>query len=168
MGIHADVQAKLHILNDKYKEQVDKHQQQQVFKVGDNVMVHLCKERFLTGTSNKLKNKKIGLVPILPKINDNAYIVDLLYDIEISRTFNVTDLTEYHEPKQDDNIRTSSFEVEETDAERVIDAFMMDGTSRSAPSSFRRREADCVRPRGRKFIWKAFAGNPCPSNSEAI
>jgi hypothetical protein len=119
-----EVQTKLHASNEKYKEQADKHRRQKVFEVGDRVMVHLHKEKFQTGTYNKLKNKKIGPVPIIRKINDNAYVVDLLDDMTISRTFNVADLTEYHEPEHDENSRTNSFEVEETDVERVAGSYM--------------------------------------------
>lgn len=63
----------------------------------------------------KLKNKKIGSVPILHKINDNTYIFDFPEDMEISCMFNMADLYEYDEPKLGDNSGMSFLEVEGTD-----------------------------------------------------
>lgn len=50
------------------------------------------------GTYNKLKHKKVCLCWILKKINDNAYVVDLLEKLAISHTFNITGLVEYQSP----------------------------------------------------------------------
>ena len=42
---------------------------------------------------SKLQQRKYGLYQIVQKINNNAYMVDLPNWIEISKTFNVVDLT---------------------------------------------------------------------------
>ena len=61
------------------------------------VYTHLRKESFRRRTYNKLKLKKYVLCRILKKILDNAYVLEIPEEFEISSTFNVVELYRYEE-----------------------------------------------------------------------
>jgi hypothetical protein len=86
-------------------------------------MVYLRKERLPTGVHGKLQQRRYGPFFILKKINDNAYVVDLPREMNISNTFNVADLTPYHQEKTlyEDNLRSSFNQVGENDEGHHID-----------------------------------------------
>jgi hypothetical protein len=59
------------------------------------ILAHLRRERFLRGTYNKLKMKKIGPCKVLKKFWANAYEIELPNGIVISPIFNILDLYPY-------------------------------------------------------------------------
>ena len=59
------------------------------------MIVLLHKERFSVGKYHKLQPMKHGRYKILQRINPNAYVVDLLSCMGISRIFNVSGLYFY-------------------------------------------------------------------------
>ena len=66
-------------------------------------MVHLKKGRFIVGTCSKLKMRNFGPCKILRKFdNGNVYEVEIPDDMDISPIFNVVDLHEYCESKDDE------------------------------------------------------------------
>ena len=68
-------------------------------------MVHFRKEHFPVGTYNKMKMKKFGPWKIVNKHDSrNAYEVDLSAKLNISPIFNISDLIEYYDGGDGDEV----------------------------------------------------------------
>ena len=93
--VHSQVQTKIEQSNKKYKERADRRRKKVVFKAGDLVLIHLRKARFHTGKYSKLQPRADSPFRVLERINDNAYKIELPGDYNVSRTFNVADLSPY-------------------------------------------------------------------------
>jgi hypothetical protein len=89
--LHSQVKQRLHNSSQEYKHRADQHRRQLQFEVGDLFLAHLRKERFLRGTYNKMKMKKIGPCRVLKKFGENAYEIELPDGIGISLIFNILD-----------------------------------------------------------------------------
>jgi len=61
-------------------------------------MVRIRPERFPLGTVKKLHARSAGSFQILKKLNDNAYVINLPQDFDISSAFNIENLVDYKGP----------------------------------------------------------------------
>lgn len=78
-----------------YRANVDKHQRKKVFQEDDLVMAHLRHTHF-PGIHTKLDKQKCSPSHVAMQINDKTYVLPLQENWNISHTFNVVDLFEYH------------------------------------------------------------------------
>ncbi|GJV97985.1 RNA-directed DNA polymerase [Tanacetum coccineum] len=119
--LHRSVQEQIIRHNEQYKQNADKRRKQVLYREGDLVWIHLRKENFPVGRFGKLKPRGDGPFPVLKKINDNAYKIELPVHYNVSATFNVADLLPYKGDSDDEPDSGSSlFQEEEDDADAVI------------------------------------------------
>ena len=93
--LHVENRRKIYLSNEEYKLAADVHRRSKEFNIGDYVMVHIRPERISKTFSKKLYARAMGPYSIIRKIRSNAYLLDLLNDMDISLVFNVEDLLPY-------------------------------------------------------------------------
>jgi hypothetical protein len=96
----------------RYKSQHDKQKVDHQFQVGDQVWLHINKER-LKGEDNKLKPIHYGPFTILEKSGTNAFHLDLPPYMKIYLVVNVEKLKLFEHPMimdQDEEVSIPSFD----------------------------------------------------------
>ena len=95
--IHQQVQEKLEKIQGKYKERHDKHRVYHKFQEGDEVWLHISKER-MQGEGKKLKPIRYGPFKILKQVGNNAFQLDLPSYMQMYSVVNVENLRLYEPP----------------------------------------------------------------------
>ncbi|GFZ18447.1 hypothetical protein Acr_27g0001860 [Actinidia rufa] len=68
-------------------------------------MVYLRKERFPTGSYNKLRQRKLGPCRIIKKLGPNACQVELPQGFSINLVFNISDLYAYYGDENNESLK---------------------------------------------------------------
>jgi hypothetical protein len=95
--IHQQVQEQLEKSQGKYKERHDKHRVDHKFQEGDEVWLHISKER-MQGEGKKLKPIRYGPFKILKQVGNNAFQLDLPSYMQMYSVVNVENLRLYEPP----------------------------------------------------------------------
>ena len=115
--MHAQIRERIIKQTERYQKRANKHRKPAAFKEGDLVWIHLRKERFPRGKHGKLKPRANGPFKVLQRIGDNAYKVELPGNYGVSATFNVADLSPFHDDEGEENSESSSREAEAYDTD---------------------------------------------------
>jgi hypothetical protein len=95
--IHQQVQEQLVKSQGKYKERHDKHRIDHKFQEGDEVWLHISKDR-MQGEGKKLKPIRYGPFKILKQVGNNAFQLDLPSYMQMYSVVNVENLRLYEPP----------------------------------------------------------------------
>jgi hypothetical protein len=126
VNLHEQTHQNIIVANAKYQVASSKGKKHVTFEYGDMVWLHLRKDHFPTLHRSKLMPRAVGPFKVLTKINDNAYILDLLAEFGVSTSFNVADLKPYMGEDEELPLRTTSVQEGEDDE---------DTTSTSTPAA---------------------------------
>ncbi|WZY86898.1 hypothetical protein YC2023_033282 [Brassica napus] len=106
--LHEQARRNIEEKTKQYAKQANKGRRERVFEVGDQVWIHLRKERFPNERKSKLMPRIDGPFEIIKKIGNNAYKLDLQGRYDVSNSFNITDLVPYFADEPD--LRTNPFQ----------------------------------------------------------
>ena len=118
--IHARIKQNIEQRNEQRARKANTGRKQVIFQPGEWVWVHMRKERFPTQRKSKLQPRGDGPFRVVERINDNAYKLALPGEYNVSATFNVSDLSPFHDA--DGDLRTNPLEEREDDAGRINSA----------------------------------------------
>ena len=90
--IHENTRRNIEEKTKRYAKQADKERRWKIFEVGDQVWIHLRKERFASQRKSKIMPRIDDPFMVIKRINDNAYKLDLQGKYNVSFSFNVSDL----------------------------------------------------------------------------
>jgi hypothetical protein len=93
--LHESVRQHIEKKIEQYATKANKGRRQVIYELSDWVWVHMRKERFPTHRRSKLNPRGDGPFQVHPRINNNAYKLDLPGEYNISATFNVSDLSPF-------------------------------------------------------------------------
>jgi hypothetical protein len=108
--MHETTKLNIEKMNEKYRIAASKGHKKVKLESGDLVWLHLRKERFLELRKSKLMSNAAGPFKILPKINDNAYKLELPPEFRVSPSFNISDLRPYFGEEDEMPLRTTSMQ----------------------------------------------------------
>ncbi|KAG7547976.1 Integrase catalytic core [Arabidopsis suecica] len=111
--IHEQARRNIEEKTKQYVKQANKGRRKMVFDIGDQVWVHLRKERFPAERKSKLMPRIDGPFKVTRRINDNAYQLDLQGKYKVSSSFNVSDLVPFLADETD--LRSNPFQEEGDD-----------------------------------------------------
>ena len=84
---------------------MDVHRRNVEFQEGDQVMIRLRPECFPKGGYQKLHSRKAGPYKVLKRLGNNAYLLELPKELNISPIFNVEDPNKHYGTDEDKNPR---------------------------------------------------------------
>jgi hypothetical protein len=105
--LHDQARTNIEKMTKLYEKRANNGQKKVLFERGDLVWVHLRKDRFPDQRKSKLQPWADGPFKVLRKINDNAYEIDLPSTYDVSKSFNVADLSPFFGLEES---RTTSFQ----------------------------------------------------------
>jgi hypothetical protein len=110
--LHDQARTNIEKMTKLYEKRANKGRKKVLFEQGDLVWVHLRKDRFPDQRKSKLQPRADGPFKVLRKINDNAYEIDLPSTYDVSKSFNVADLSPFFGLEES---RTTPFQGREDD-----------------------------------------------------
>ena len=105
--IHEKAKQNIEKRIEQYANQANKGVKKVVFEPRDGVWLYMRKKWFSIQRHSELPPRGDGPFQLIERINDNAYKLDLLGEYNVSRSFNVADLSPFD---GGEDLRTNLFQ----------------------------------------------------------